>query len=174
MRQALVIGSAATIDQELGLLDRKWFDSIIGVNAAAIKYGPVDIHATLHPKDYATIKAAYMVSHKKEVGVDEQFDAHHRRGADSSGSSGLFAVRYALDILKADRVILAGVGMTSTPHFNRPHDWHGAKRLRGAWVELAPVLKGRVYSLGGWTAELLNGALPLSLLLGAINERISL
>lgn len=174
MRQALVIGSAATVADELAMIDRSAFDIVIGVNAAAIEYGPVDVHATLHPAEYAPRKAGHMVSHINMIGVDEVMPAHHRKGADCSGSSGLFAVRYALDRRGADRVILAGVNMTTAPHFNRPSEWQGAMRQRNAWRDLCPILSGRVYSLGGWTAELLNGALPLSLLLGAINERLSL
>lgn len=154
--RVLVIGSAASVAAELATIDRSAFDKVIGVNRAAIEFGPVDIHCSLHPKEYASIKAGYMVSHEKQRGVDEVFPCLWSIGG-TSGSSGLYAVKYALERLDATEIILAGVGMDEGPHFYNPSKWHQANRFQKTWIEVAPRLRGTVKSLGGWTARLLNG-----------------
>ncbi len=154
--RVLVIGSGHNVENELAQINRDDFDVIIGVNRAAILYGPVDYHLTLHPRDFASLKVAHMVSHIKLKGVNEQFDCLWRIGA-NSGSSGLYAAKYALEKLGADEIILAGVGMDETPHIYNPSKWHDAKKYQQTWIEVAPQLRGKVKSLGGWTAQLLNG-----------------
>lgn len=111
----LVIGSGANVEDELAQINRNDFDKIIGVNRAAILYGPVDYHCSLHPREYAPIKKARLISHKWCKGVDEVFPCEWRNGG-NSGSSGLFAVKYALERLKADHITLVGVGMDAEPH----------------------------------------------------------
>lgn len=157
--RVLVIGSGANVAAELATVDRASFDKVIGVNRAAIHFGPVDIHCSLHPREYSPIKAAYLVSHEKQRGVDEVFPCLWWPGG-NSGSSGLYAVKYALEKLGATAVVLAGVGMDEGPHFYNPSAWHQAKRFQRTWAAVAPLLRGKVTSLGGWTAELLNGGNP--------------
>lgn len=152
--KVLAIGSGHRVRAELARIDRAAFDVVIGVNRAAIEFGPVDWHCTLHPREYAPIKAARLVSHLQMPGVDRIFPAHWRHGQSSSGSSGLYAVRWALQI-GAGAVTLAGIGMDGH-HFDKAAEWSDAERFRRMWVELAPDLRGIVTSLGGWTAELLN------------------
>lgn len=153
--RALVIGSGDRVAAELRKVDRESFDVVIGVNAAAIDYGPVDYHVTLHPEQYAPKKAATLVTHKKAKGADIITPYAFRKHG-KSGSSGLFGVKFALIDLGADEVVLAGVGMDFAPHYNRPDIWK-PKGFRTAWVEALPEMQGKVTSLGGWTAELLNG-----------------
>ncbi|MBN49992.1 MAG: hypothetical protein CMN85_10655 [Spongiibacteraceae bacterium] len=157
--KVLVIGSGHNVKAELSQINRHTFDYVIGVNRAAIHFGPVDIHCSLHPRDYAPIRAGYFVSHIKLKGVDEVFPCMWRTGG-SSGSSGLYAVKYALQRLDATDITLAGVGIDEAPHFYNPSDWHEAKKFQQTWIEVAPVLRGKVRSLGGWTAQLLNGGSP--------------
>ena len=155
--RVLVIGSGAAVERELSTIDRAAFDKIIGVNRAAVLYGPVDIHCSLHPREYAQVKAGWFVSHDDSVrGVDEVFPCLWRPGG-NSGSSGLYAVKYALGRLEADEVILAGVGMDYGPHIYNPSNWPQAPEFQRTWIEEADKLRGRVRSLGGWTAQLLNG-----------------
>jgi hypothetical protein len=68
----------------------------------------------------------------------------------------LFAVKYALEKLKADEIVLAGVGMDAGPHYYNPSAWHDAQKFQRTWEQVADKLRGKVTSLGGWTAELLN------------------
>jgi hypothetical protein len=77
---------------------------------------------------------------------------------DQSGSSGLFAVRIALDVLKARRVVLAGMPMDDSPHV-----YDAGRRSGPSFVPYRPEWRraardefgGRVRSLSGWTADLL-------------------
>lgn len=156
--RALVIGSGDRVAAELRKVRREDFDVVIGVNAAAIHHGPVDYHVTLHPAEYGPKKAATLVSHKKSPGVDIVTPYAFRQHG-KSGSSGLFGVKYALIDLGADEVVIAGIGMDFAPHFNRPDLWR-PQGFRGAWIEALSHLRGKVTSLGGWTAELLNGHSP--------------
>lgn len=152
--QVLVIGAGERVVVELASVDRGGFDVVIGVNQAAIMYRPVDIHMTLHPERFARRKIARMVSHRDYPGVDEVFDYAWRPGG-RSGSSGLFAVKYALEKLQADSIVLAGIGMDGK-HVYSSVQWPQADGFRKTWLEVAPRLRGRVHSLGGWTATLLN------------------
>lgn len=155
--RVLVIGSGKGVESQIKRAGKR-FDKIIGVNQAAIDFGPVDIHVTLHPEQFAAKKAAYMVSHVAVKGVDEVLgykweDTPRHLG---SGSSGLYAVKYALEVMNADEVVLAGVGMNPGPHYNRDMPWGDAGRFRLTWEAVAPRLRGKVRSLGGWTKQLLD------------------
>lgn len=155
--KVLVIGSAQCVEDDLAQVDREDFDIVIGVNEAAYHYGPVDYHVTLHPEKFAKTKQARMVANKKHRGVDEVLSSLWDRKGGNSGSSGLFAVKFSIEKLKARKVVLAGVPIVPIPHFNDDQDWIGAVNFRGAWIDALPQIKGKVTSLSGWTAELLNG-----------------
>jgi len=76
------------------------------------------------------------------------------------GSSGLLAVKVSLTDLLFDRVILCGIPMTHTPHFHKSEDddlagWKDAESYRQGWLEALPHLRGRCFSMSGWTKELL-------------------
>lgn len=154
-KRALVIGSGDRVRAELAKVNRDDFDVIIGVNQAAIDFGPVDYHVTLHGAEYAPKKVATLVTQRKHRDADIVTPYAFRKGG-KSGSSGLFGVKFALVDLECDEVVLAGVGMDFAPHYNRPDLWK-PQGFRQAWIEALPHMKGRVTSLGGWTAEILNG-----------------
>lgn len=79
------------------------------------------------------------------------------------GSSGLMAVVGALEVLRVDRVVLAGMPMTKEGshaveaadprEVGRP--WQEADAYWAAWVEHAVLLRGRVRSMSGRTREFL-------------------
>lgn len=154
--KALVIGSGHTVKGDLSRINREDFDLVLGVNAAALAFGPVDVHVSLHPEKYAAEKAAYMVANRPYKNVDAWMSSLWHPGGDS-GSSSLFAVKYAIHKRGASEVWLAGVPMEVAPHFNRPADWEAAKKFQKTWIKVLPHIQGKVFSLSGWTAELLNG-----------------
>jgi hypothetical protein len=78
----------------------------------------------------------------------------------STGSSSLFAVRYAIEKLKADKVVLCGVPMDRQPHFYGGEPWHGADAMWPAWEAALPFMAGRVRSMSGRTRELLGAPTP--------------
>jgi hypothetical protein len=74
----------------------------------------------------------------------------------ASGSSGLFAVKVALEA-GAERVVLAGVPLVaSARHVERPvGPWHERDSFVDAWHIAEPHIAGRVKSMSGWTREFL-------------------
>lgn len=78
---------------------------------------------------------------------------HHFAGQTARGSSGLFAVKVALEEMKFSGVILCGVGMDAGPHFVRGGEWRSARRYRLGWEQAVPHIRYRVRSMSGWTCE---------------------
>lgn len=158
--RVLVIGAGKAVKEELARVDRADFDKVLSVNRAALLFAPVDVHLSLHPQEWAQRKVAWFVSFcgYRKAGkewVDEIFDYQWPEYPANSGSSGLYAVKYAMERLGAAEVVLAGVGMDTTPHVYDNRAWKQAERFRHTWEKVAPRLTGRVTSLGGWTAQLL-------------------
>lgn len=80
---------------------------------------------------------------------------HRFPGQIHVGSSGLFAVKFALLDLGFDRAVCCGLPMDEQCHFFRDAPWTGAKSHRRGWQEALPAIKDKVRSLSGWTADLL-------------------
>ena len=84
------------------------------------------------------------------------------------GSSGYMAVEGALDVLHADRVVLAGIPLTAeaghAAEALEPHDvgrpWGEADIYWATWEENAARLRGRVCSMSGRTRDLLGAPTP--------------
>lgn len=74
-----------------------------------------------------------------------------------SGSSGLFAVKVTLTRLSYQRVILCGVPMCPTyKHYFDKQEWDDAPAYWPGWRSVYEQhLKGRVFSMSGWTRNLL-------------------
>lgn len=155
--RTLIIGSGSTLYADLIESERWHYDVRIGINRAAIDFGPVDWHVTMHPREYGPRKVAPMVSFHPFSGVDLAFPWRWSDNVTSSGSSGLYAVKFALQHLQADEVHLAGVPMDSGPHYDGGDPWPAGLRFRRTWEIVAPELRDRVYSFSGWTRELLGG-----------------
>ncbi len=158
MMDALVIGSAACVWDDLRALGQ-WDGVVVAVNHMAAVYPyRIDHLATLHSD-----MAGAWVRARKARGGNLDFTIWgrpEREGADytlsgwSSGSSGLFGVGVALGI-GAERVVLAGVPIDETPHFFDHAAWACFAGYRAVWEERASLLRGRVFSMSGWTRELL-------------------
>jgi len=81
-------------------------------------------------------------------------------GMSASGSSGLFAVKVALDD-GHDRVVLAGVPMLrNAKHFARGQDWLQRDCFMDGWKQAMPHIRGKVRSLSGWTMQTLGAPTP--------------
>lgn len=158
--KALIIGSGPGVVDDLWLA-RQLFtpDLVIGINQAALMHGPVDLHVTLHPEEFAHRKAARMVAHKMLRGVDE-FLEHTARGCVNSGSSGLYAVRVARELKNCTRIVLAGVPMTVEPHDFGGAPWKAARTFQQAWKQSKDQIKPYVRSMSGWTRDLLGAPTP--------------
>lgn len=154
---AVVIGGAACVWDDLRALG-PFEGLVIVVNDMLHSYPHrVDHMATLHPdklpywqekrpgpKDYETW------STKPHPRVD------HRIPNWAAGSSGMLAVVVALDHLKCDEVILCGVPLDpAQSHFFDKKAWTAAVHHRKAWTKNLDRMRGRVFSVSGWTRELL-------------------
>lgn len=142
-------------------------DYTIAINKSIEDFpGSIDIAASLHPEkmgDWLDIRETreysapkLVVGHRDSKYINKVID-YKWPEMSYSGSSGLYAVKIALDYLKADRIILAGVPMTSAAHYyKKPGSLWGAHiDYWGAWNEVLPRIKDCVRSYSGKTRELL-------------------
>lgn len=158
--KVLVIGSGLTVVDDLWLA-RQLFtpDLTIGINQAALMHGPVDLHVTLHPEEFAHRKVGRLIAHKRYPGVDEVFEPHTDRGCPNSGSSGMYATRIAR-AKGGTHVVLAGVPITVEPHDFGGAPWRAAQAFRETWRLKKNELVPYVRSMSGWTRELLGAPTP--------------
>ncbi|MGB3833799.1 MAG: hypothetical protein WA975_18260 [Mesorhizobium sp.] len=179
---ALVLGSADGVWQEIAAAQALTrFDAVVAVNDMVMFWpGPLDCAVTLHPekmRDWLDGRAARrgappkrLACHAewkawfKELGIPETlplpFDvvaSFAFTGQSDSGSSGLFAVKVALQELGFAKAVLCGIPMSiEGAHFRTPdRPWPSAIRHRAGWEQALPHLQGRVRSMSGWTATLL-------------------
>ncbi len=173
--KALVLGGAATLWRDVaGALDLGRFDLVVACNdAAAVWPGRLDAAVSLHPEKYGIWmgrrnKAGHpapgrLVGHleagKSTVRLPDlpiEFAEWKFEGQPDSGSSGLFALRYALESLGADRAVLCGVPMhDAAAHFFDATPWGAAAAHRRGFNQARPAIGDRARSMSGWSADLL-------------------
>lgn len=156
--KAIILGGGETLWPDLAQVPDVDKRTVIAINDAGVSYKRrIDYWVSLHPEklskwvqqrtgnqDYQT------VCHKENRIRPDHIIREYWRG-----SSGLYAVQFAAETLKADDVVLCGVPMTPTPHFFGGRPWEHVHKYRDGWIEALPVIQGRVTSLSGWTRELL-------------------
>jgi len=159
MRYALVLGGARSLWEDLDTA-RKLVPleecTVLAVNQAGIYYdGHLDHFCTLHPEQFVP-----KIERQREGNRDFLVWAHKRRPGvtnvtlDWGGSSGLFAVKVALE-LGFGRVVVCGCPLDPQPHFDRPGAWEDYRSYQGAWRRHLSQLQGNVRSMSGWTSALL-------------------
>lgn len=173
--KALVLGGAQTLWRDVaGALDLGSFDVVVACNdAAAVWPGRLDAAVSLHAE-----KWAYWLEKRARLGnpdpgvvvghadagrgvlkVSErvsQFVEYRFNGQADSGSSGLFALKYALEDMGCERAVLCGVPMHEVgAHFFDLTPWGAAQSHRRGWSQALPVIADRARSMCGWTADLL-------------------
>lgn len=145
------------------------FDGVVACNDVGAEWsGALDGWVTLHPKKFREWSAARerngfaragrMVGHRPEVGLpDREIEVSEYKfpGQQTSGSSGLFAAKFALVDLGFDRAILCGIPMSNRPHFFDDKNWMGHAGFREAWFGVPEVYRLRMRSMSGWTMALL-------------------
>lgn len=169
MTTAFVLGGAQSVWAEFRLAAEMTIPHmIVATNDAGSLAESVDHWVTLHPEKFRSWAQArrdsglqpagrvwcHRAPTSREVqgtGYEGLFGETH----DWGGSSGLLAVKVALE-QGADRVILCGVPMTAQgAHFFDSAEWRWAERYRTGWQRHLPDIAGRVRSMGGWTEQLL-------------------
>lgn len=173
MTRALVVGCADSVWNEVEAAQKlATFDAFYVVKMAGIHWDQGYFHwITLHPEYMARYRAE-----RAKINLPDSFEIvgplidelglHWEHPCDrrvsyrwpnmtSSGSSGLFAVKVALDD-GHDRVVLAGVPMERDGnHFARGKTWTQRDCFADAWTQMASKIKPNVRSLSGWTQQLL-------------------
>jgi hypothetical protein len=173
MTRALVVGCSDNVWQEVEAAQKlASYDAFYVVKMAGIHWDQGRFTwATLHPEFMDGYK-----TERRKLGLPDCYELvgppahevgrhgdHHldRRityrwpGMTSSGASGLFAVKVALDD-GHDRIVLAGVPMLREGgHFARTRVWEQRDSFMPAWTVAKPFLKGKVRSMSGWTKEYL-------------------
>lgn len=156
---ALVVGGAACVWGDLAALAAWKPDTVIAVNDMIGAFpGRIDVAATLHAEklDRWRLERWRQGGNPDYVtwGRPEKPGTDRVLGGWTSGSSGMFGVGVALE-LGADVVLLAGVPMDPRPHFFDHTAWDSFRLYRAAWEKRADRLRGRVFSVSGWTRDLL-------------------
>lgn len=188
MIRALVVGGANGFGNDVrAALELFEPDVVYVCNDMGVSYQSFDYWVTLHPEKMAKWKKerAQLVTGEhpptvgplwKEVGTEPKKFAHTmdrqasyrwHDGQRSSGSTGLFAAKVALDD-GCTHVVLAGVPMSAKAghHFRRGH-WKDCDAFLPMWRESLPYIRDRVRSMSGWTLELLGRPTPTWLVEGS-------
>lgn len=162
MQTALILGGANCLEADRAQALKLFTpDLVIACNhAGRDEPGRVDHWATMHPELYPKWLAEREAAGRPKPG--KLWHAGHRPTKVSStpisswgGSSGLLCVRVAIE-LGIDRIVLAGVPMRKGfEHYDRSGPWLEAVQYHRCWQNRLPVIRNRVRSFSGWTAELL-------------------
>jgi hypothetical protein len=165
MSLAAVLGGATRGTEELATLRTLCrVDAVFAVNDAAAAYAGSDMDAfvTLHPEKLPEWIARRNVDNKHKCDIVAHCEGpfvtrvvdYRWPGMNASGSSGLFAVKVALE--KYERVVLCGVPMEAMrAHYFDSAPWWDVDSFWGAWQIALPHIKDRVRSMSGRTAMLL-------------------
>lgn len=165
MRTALVLGGAECVFRDIEAATALFEPAgVVGVNILGIHWpGRFEAWVSLHgdrlPLWAERRRRRALPPHHRLIGPE---DAPHRfPGQENTGSSSLFAVKVALDVLGFDRVVVCGAPLVpEAAHFDDPAPWKAARLYREGWREALPHIADRVRSCSGWTAELLGTPTP--------------
>lgn len=171
MTTALVLGGALSVwadaSNALGLFEPAMTVAVNDIGAAWS--GPIDIWASLHPEKFPVwcaqrerrgfAPAGELVGHEIAGGAHRAVD-YRWPGMNTSGSSGLFAVKLAIEA-GADRVVLAGVPMAPEgAHFFTTAPWTERDSFIAGWQAAMPFITGKVRSMSGTTKDWLGVPTP--------------
>lgn len=161
-RTALVIGGGQRVFQDIKTaFDLFTPDLVLAVNDVATKYpGRIDHFCSMHPEKFGMWTDARMNAGLEPAG--KLWTAFHKSGPEyikrvvypGGGSAGL-AVAVAIN-QGAEKVVLAGVPLTSEPHFFDQQPWalREVNAYRKHWASSKRHWKDIVRSVsGGWTEQ---------------------
>lgn len=170
---ALVLGGASCVWDDVAALEAMYGGPWDGLVIAANDIGchwPRELHhwVSLHPAKFEKWQALRIAEGQpacafqtwgRELRMKEPKITDHTRKAWNGGSSGMFAVQVAVDLL-CRRVVLCGVPLTMTPHFGESKEafgpqWAAANGHWRAWPREKERMLGIVKSMSGRTQELL-------------------
>lgn len=134
-------------------------DLYVATNETGTVLDPLHHWVTLHPN-----KMSGWEGMRLKNGLPKTYETwshgnrppmDHALGTWHDGSSGLLAVGAALKV-GADMVVCCGIRLDEYPNAFRDEDrWRHHMRYRKGWQRHMAELEGKVYSMSGWTRELL-------------------
>lgn len=164
----LILGGGPNVwDEAEKAFDNFNIDYVIAINNCIQDYpGRVDAAITLHP---AKMNIWLNERKRRNYSLPGKVIAHKVNDCVTdvlpylwpemkySGSSGLYAVKIAMELFYADKIILAGVPMNNSPHYYKTQDqpWNSYNAFIPAWENALPRLRDKVRSFSGYTARLL-------------------
>jgi len=170
MKTAIILGGAACVWEDMeAALALGTYDATIATNdTLAYHSGEVDYAVSLHPqkyagwlderqrKDFPRPKCVVTFPEYSKGGCVkiDLFVNYKWPGMAKSGSSGLFAVKVALD-QGFKKIVLCGIPMTLQPHFFGAKDWKDSDKFWPAWETMQDKFKTETRSMSGRTMELL-------------------
>jgi len=175
MTVALVLGGARCVYGDVeAALALGHFDGVVACNDITTRWpGPLAAAVSKHPERWAgwlkqradagRAPPARIFAHlevrnatPKALRHVTDFTEFRFPGQTGTGSSGLFALKVALDDLGFDKAVLCGVPMSADRgHFAYGPTWPDAIHYQPAWREALPAIQDRARSLSGWTRNLL-------------------
>lgn len=158
---ALVLGCAENVwDDAIAVLSRCSPDAIFAVKDMMARWpARIDYACTLHPDrtdQYLRERTRKKYPNGFNVWAHRNFGSktHHKITRDWAGSSGLFAVKLAME-QGFSGIVLAGIPMESGfGHVTRRQPWGTATQFRNGWIHHKEELKVCVRSMSGWTREM--------------------
>lgn len=159
---ALVLGGADCVHADVeAALDLGEFDGVVACNHVGIFWrGRLDAWCSLHgdklKKPWRASRERLGLPPAGKLFGQEDVAAYRFPGQNDPGSSGLFALKVALDEMGYDRAVLCGIPLEpERQHFNISGPWRPALGYRMGWLEALPHIAHRARSMSGWTAETL-------------------
>ncbi len=171
VKRALILGSAKTLRDDLDrALDLSEFDIVIAAKGAGFVWtGRLDAWVTLHPDrlEKRDLKRRLKVGPMPDRIYAHRKDKHVSHVAEykwsdqkTTGSSGHFALKVAIDEYGCDRCVLCGVpiekslGRIEAIGHTIDH-WSGSRAFRDGWTQSLHHYKEFTRSMSGWTRQLL-------------------
>tara|TARA_R110002020_G_scaffold382741_1_gene593436 strand:+ start:305 stop:817 length:513 start_codon:yes stop_codon:yes gene_type:complete len=159
MPKLLVLGCADTVWRDAeAAMQMAEFDAVLAVNHMIRDWpGRLDYAASLHPEHIE----GWMKDRRGTESAPPAKWGHSGtrvRGLDGiirdwGGSSGLFGCQIGM-AEGFDRIVVAGVPLTSTPHYHAGYSF-AAPQYRKGWKDHVEDIRPFVRSMSGWTKSLL-------------------
>lgn len=154
----LVAGSAKCVWDDIRSLGGMELNAIVAVNRMVKDYPLKPTYGvSVHHEQANDFRrdGVPMVCPKLSAGVDIAYD----QAPFCKGTSAFYGVGFAL-LIGASKVIVAGAPIDDSPHYYEgPGIGPDIAVYRDPWRQSLEMLRGRVFSLSGWTRELLGSPL---------------
>lgn len=175
LKRFLALGAGVSLFRDIdAALELSEFEGVVAANEAGVAWsGQLDSWVSLHPdqlarrierrerngyppaKEVVGYLPEHRLSPEKTYKGVTVYVPYKFPGQRQSGSSGLFAVKRALD-LGATHVVCCGIPLdTDFGRIDGQASWPNDRIFRSGWEQASRAMSGRVRSMSGWTRRLL-------------------